>query len=500
MWYSSGTVSATNNSNIITGTGTAFLANVRIGDGITIQGSQSLHEVIGIASNTQLTIKPAFTGTTGGGKQFACAPILGYDKDLSDAFNQLRLQFGDKLGALQPWAYAATANAALDALEFSATGKAIARGSAAQGRGALGLGAAATRDVALPQSMAGGDTGLLVPVGYCGIGAGYDFSTNGSDSARDRLPNGFYETKAGSVGDSANVPEDSGTWGHPFWNISRSSNSTEIRLLHSRLGITKNLWVLMRQSGETNFSSKFLRDSRNTTVDSNGFLKNASPIIKLHSDRIESNNEDGPAFERIDTGHYQLTGCNGLRLDDGWYIETPHDRNKVPYFNVEWEQDHTPVTDAGVLEEPADVALTIRCYERVWNPQTGQYDNGDPVDIPEGRWIDLRMNEVRQPEPEMPEDPEAPQQPTEPGAPIVPHMVTKAQGKTALIQSGLWQAVVDYVAAIEDETERMLAEVALHDAQDYRRDSPFLNAAADALGITEEQKDDLFILASSIVL
>src|SRR5690625_4155110 len=107
MWYSSGTVSATDDSNIITGTGTAFLANVRIGDGITIEGSTSLHEVIGIASNTQLTINPAYTGTTGAGKQYAVAPILGYDKDLSDAFNQLRLQFGDQLSSLQPWAYAA---------------------------------------------------------------------------------------------------------------------------------------------------------------------------------------------------------------------------------------------------------------------------------------------------------------------------------------------------------------------------------------------------------
>ena len=84
-WYSSGTVSATNDSNIVT-------------------GSSSLHEVIGIASNTQLTIKPAYAGTTGSGKQYAVAPILGYDKDLSDAFNRLRLQFRVQL----PWVAAPT--------------------------------------------------------------------------------------------------------------------------------------------------------------------------------------------------------------------------------------------------------------------------------------------------------------------------------------------------------------------------------------------------------
>src|SRR5690606_11792419 len=70
-----------------------------------------------------------------------------------------------------------------------------------------------------------------------------------------------------------------------------------------------------------------------TTVDSNGFIKKASPILKLHSDHIETESES-PHFERIDTGHYQLSNTNGLRLDDGWYIETPHDKNGNKYFNV----------------------------------------------------------------------------------------------------------------------------------------------------------------------
>ena len=120
MWYSSGTITAIKNNTVITGVGTGFLQGVRVGDGITIAGSTSLHEVISIASNTQITIKPAYTGATGAGKQYAVTPVLGYDKDLSDAFNQLRLQFGDKLSSLQPWAYAATASDALDSLGIDA--------------------------------------------------------------------------------------------------------------------------------------------------------------------------------------------------------------------------------------------------------------------------------------------------------------------------------------------------------------------------------------------
>lgn len=82
----------------------------------------------------------------------------------------------------------------------------------------------------------------------------------------------------------------------------------------------------------------------------------------------------------------------------------------------------------------------------------------------------------------------------------VPQQVTRAQGKAALIQSGLWQVVLDYVTSIEDDTERALAEVALHDATHYQRHSPFLNACAEALGITEDQMDELFIQASKIRL
>lgn len=81
-----------------------------------------------------------------------------------------------------------------------------------------------------------------------------------------------------------------------------------------------------------------------------------------------------------------------------------------------------------------------------------------------------------------------------------PKSVTRAQGKAALIQAGYWQGVLAFVASIEDETQRALAEVALHDTQEWQRSSPFLNAAAGGLGITDEQLDALFIAAREIQL
>lgn len=84
--------------------------------------------------------------------------------------------------------------------------------------------------------------------------------------------------------------------------------------------------------------------------------------------------------------------------------------------------------------------------------------------------------------------------------PPVPQQVTRAQGKVVLIQMGLWPQVQAYVAAIEDPVQRAIAEVAVYETLHWQRDSPFLNQAADALGITQEQMDQLFIQASQVML
>ncbi len=52
-----------------------------------------------------------------------------------------------------------------------------------------------------------------------------------------------------------------------------------------------------------------------TTVDSNGFIKAASPIIKLFAEKIELNDEatEQPiTFEKIDVGHYLIKGSSGF--------------------------------------------------------------------------------------------------------------------------------------------------------------------------------------------
>ena len=96
--------------------------------------------------------------------------------------------------------------------------------------------------------------------------------------------------------------------------------------------------------------------------------------------------------------------------------------------------------------------------------------------------------------------PQAPA-PLEPARPVpVPTTITRAQGKAALIQAGLWPQVLAFVAAIDDAEEKPLAETALHDTVHWERESPFLRKAAQALGLTDEKLDELFVAAGGITL
>ncbi|WP_447915793.1 hypothetical protein [Delftia acidovorans] len=88
-----------------------------------------------------------------------------------------------------------------------------------------------------------------------------------------------------------------------------------------------------------------------------------------------------------------------------------------------------------------------------------------------------------------------------PGEPLsVPLTITRAQGKAALIQAGLWPQVLAFMAGIEDPNDKLLAEVALNDTVNWERSSPFLARVAAELGLTQQQLDELFIAAAAVVL
>ncbi|MEH5747488.1 pyocin knob domain-containing protein, partial [Atlantibacter hermannii] len=130
----------------------------------------------------------------------------------------------------------------------------------------------------------------------------------------------------------------------------------------------------------------------NTVVDGNGYLKKASPVIKVAGDgSAELNAESaGVKVERISTGVYRVSGVMGFNSDPAWGgidggIELPTDKNKLPLVWVDYEV------------EP-DGSILLKTFHRT-HPTAPRFArneidgvaDGDPVDIPAGRCVDLRV-------------------------------------------------------------------------------------------------------------
>ena len=134
-----------------------------------------------------------------------------------------------------------------------------------------------------------------------------------------------------------------------------------------------------------------MRTDRNTAVDANGFLKSASPIVKVFADKVELNDEAGQqniSFEKMGAGDYLIKGSTGF-AQEGWYIETPKDANGNLLVAV-------------VYEQLANGDISVKTYDYMLNKK-GRIvaDTETPLDIPEARWIDLRLQEI-----EVTDDPE----------------------------------------------------------------------------------------------
>lgn len=169
----------------------------------------------------------------------------------------------------------------------------------------------------------------------------------------------------------------------------------------SYLGISQNTAHILNDDGSGIILYAELYHTSNTTKNPDGTIKASSPVINLYTDHHDLHNEAQfgatPTVTRLSKGVYEVTGTLGLR-SDGWYLDTPTDRNGNKYFNVEWSQNVTPVAADGIVDEYRDdIVVTIETFERVWNKETGMFDNGSPIDINElqDRFVQLRFNEIK---------------------------------------------------------------------------------------------------------
>lgn len=116
--------------------------------------------------------------------------------------------------------------------------------------------------------------------------------------------------------------------------------------------------------------------SRNTTVDTNGFIKEASPIVRLFSDHIKANDEaQDVKFYRVSEGYYKLETQRDL-ASSGWAVEVPKDFNGNILVYIEIEK----------VEDGFLVSTFKPSYKN------GKAVAGSVSDIPDGRWVDLRLS------------------------------------------------------------------------------------------------------------
>lgn len=83
-WYKTGTVAITSGQTSVTGTGTKFATNSRVGDGFNGPDGK-WYEITNITSETVLAIFPAYAGATvTASATWVIAPLQGYNKDSAD--------------------------------------------------------------------------------------------------------------------------------------------------------------------------------------------------------------------------------------------------------------------------------------------------------------------------------------------------------------------------------------------------------------------------------
>jgi hypothetical protein len=92
-WYRTGTVSVTNGSTTVTGSGTLFVANVVAGYGIVLPDGR-LYEIAAVNTNTSITLATAYLGSTASGQAYAIAPLRGPEVKLAQDIAALINDYG----------------------------------------------------------------------------------------------------------------------------------------------------------------------------------------------------------------------------------------------------------------------------------------------------------------------------------------------------------------------------------------------------------------------
>ncbi|HDR2344356.1 TPA: phage tail protein [Enterobacter kobei] len=419
---SAGTLTLTNKSAAVTGSGTAFTTELAAGDFIvvTVGGIPYTLAIKTVNSNTSLTLVSSYTGPTQAGAAWYAVPRvamnlvtaalvaqsaealrgLNYDKQnwqsIFSGTGNVTVTLPDGSSFTGPaWNSFTTAlNSKADKVNGAVPVSQGGTGAttAADSRTNLGLGTAATKDtgVASGQVLLSGSNGL------CGLGNRIYASGNMATYASLRqLGCGFFRND--------NEAGVTARYGAGFFSSVMGSHAI---MTISAVNAVPVVSAATDDSLANNIAfANTLYGTANTTKASDGTLKAASPVARIvkSQDECQRADIDEPGFvwcgcgtanaeaegikiSRLDVGVYVLTGSAGL-ASSGWQLLPPMDPGGMGELGVvEAEQ-----TESG--------GLTVRLFKRKYLlGDDGEIvkTKGEPMDVPVNSWIDVRLD--------MPED------------------------------------------------------------------------------------------------
>ncbi|EAP2816077.1 phage tail protein [Salmonella enterica] len=402
---SAGTLTLTNDTDAVTGSGTAFTTELAAGDFIvvTVGGIPYTLPVKTVNNNTSLTLVSVYTGPTQSGAAWSAVPRVA----LNMVTAALVAQSAEALRGLnydkQNWQsiFSGTGNITVKLPDGSAWNGPAWNGITTElnkKANASDLGSAASKNTGL-------NSGDIMTVGSFGIGAkdgAYAFEVNdfgavqvamSGSGLRTYRNNGFLDD-----GDQSIAQYSPTIW------VGTGDTWSSLSLPYSPAG---KIAVASGSESAGRMVVRLLWDNNNTVVDGNGFIKQASPVVRIFSDGgYETNDEsEGVVVTRIQTGEYLIEGCTGLNADAAWGgidggFEIPVDRNKQPRIWLDYKVN-------------ADGSILVRTFHRVHpsaptfaQNRIGNTDNdgvftetvadGEPVDIPADSFVSVRV--------EMPEN------------------------------------------------------------------------------------------------